>query len=48
MMEIRAMVVNLLRLFEREFAGDLREAVMKTSRDAFMLNVGILERQAYA
>lgn len=43
MMEMRVVTANLLRSFEMEFAGDMGEAVVKESRDAFTLSVGKLD-----
>lgn len=43
MMEMRVVVANLLRSFEIEFAGDMGEAVVRKSRDAFTVTVGALD-----
>ncbi|KAJ4348230.1 uncharacterized protein N0V89_009602 [Didymosphaeria variabile] len=43
MMEMRVVVANLMRWFEIDFAGDMGEAVVKKSRDAFTLSVGALD-----
>jgi cytochrome P450 len=43
MMEMRVVLANLLRSFEIDFAGDMGEAVVKESRDAFTLSVGALD-----
>jgi cytochrome P450 len=43
MMEMRVVVANLLRSFEIEFAGDMGEAVVRNSRDAFTVTVGALD-----
>lgn len=43
MMEMRVVMANLLRSFEIDFAGDMGEAVVKKSRDAFTLSVGALD-----
>ena len=43
MAEMRVVTANLLRSFEIEFAGDMGEAVVQESRDAFTLSVGALD-----
>ncbi|KAL5435669.1 hypothetical protein PMIN05_007120 [Paraphaeosphaeria minitans] len=42
-MEMRVVMANLLRSFEMDFAGDMGEAVVEKSRDAFTLSVGTLD-----
>ncbi|KAF2444061.1 cytochrome P450 [Karstenula rhodostoma CBS 690.94] len=43
MIEMRVVMANLLRSFEIDFAGDMGEAVVEKSRDAFTLSVGALD-----